>query len=241
MIWVLLAALSLGGCGVAQDEPHDSGPPDYRYRLTVEVDTPEGVRSGSSVIEVTQRLGRSGASPAHQAVYRRLQGKAVAVDLPDNRVLFALLRSDDNIEWASYVMQDIAPDIEWESWSERLDNMLLLEGPQDLPRYWPRAGKPGTRSALPMLVTFGELDDPTSVERVDPDDFAASFGEGVSLKRIRVQMTDDPVTTGIEERLGWLPNYYDKMLDGQRLNSVHAEHRLANDLSQGAFSKGILQ
>ncbi len=39
---------------------------------------------------------------------------------------------------------------------------------------------------------------------VDPDDFAASFGEGVSLKRITVQITDDPVTTGIEERLGWL-------------------------------------
>ena len=54
------------------------------------------------------------------------------------------------------------------------------------------------------LVTFGDLDDPTSVEEVDPDDLAATFGEGVSLKRITVQMTDDLVTTGIEERLGWL-------------------------------------
>ncbi|MGB7418161.1 MAG: hypothetical protein WA918_03180, partial [Erythrobacter sp.] len=33
---------------------------------------------------------------------------------------------------------------------------------------------------------------------------AATFGEGTSLKRITVKLTDDPVTTGIDERLGWL-------------------------------------
>ena len=41
---------------------------------------------------------------------------------------------------------------------------------------------------------------------IDPDDLAATFGEGVGLKRIAVQMTDDPVTTGIEQRLGWVPS-----------------------------------
>ena len=57
-----------------------------------------------------------------------------------------------------------------------------------------------------MLVTFEYLADPTSVRRVDPDDLASTFGEGVSLKRITVQVTDDPVTTGIEKRLVWLNN-----------------------------------
>jgi hypothetical protein len=60
------------------------------------------------------------------------------------------------------------------------------------------------RSAYPMLVTFGDLDDPTSVEEVDPDDLAATFGGDVSLKRITVRITDGPVTGGIEERLAWL-------------------------------------
>ena len=58
-----------------------------------------------------------------------------------------------------------------------------------------------------MLVTFADRDDPTSVARVDPDDLAASFGEGVKLRRITVQLTDDPVTSGIEERLGWLTEH----------------------------------
>lgn len=51
--WLALAALMLSGCAVAEDKT-----PDYRYRLTVEVETPEGVKSGSSVIEITQNMGR---------------------------------------------------------------------------------------------------------------------------------------------------------------------------------------
>ena len=43
---------------------------------------------------------------------------------------------------------------------------------------------------------------------VDPDDLAATFGEGVTLERVTVQKTSDPVTSGFEERLGWLPSTY---------------------------------
>jgi hypothetical protein len=43
-----------------------------------------------------------------------------------------------------------------------------------------------------------------SVERVDPANLSAQFGEGVRLRRITVQVTDDDVTDGMEERLGWL-------------------------------------
>lgn len=62
-----------------------------------------------------------------------------------------------------------------------------------------------------MLVTFRDIDDPASVEKVDPANLAATFGEGVSLKRITVELTDGPVTRGIEERLPWLPNVYENL------------------------------
>jgi hypothetical protein len=62
---------------------------------------------------------------------------------------------------------------------------------------------------LPMLVTFGDLKDPASVKRIDPDDLSASFGAGVKLKAITVQVTGENMTSGIEERLGWL-NHLDK-------------------------------
>ncbi|MBE5074000.1 hypothetical protein IM511_06750 [Erythrobacteraceae bacterium E2-1 Yellow Sea] len=194
---LLVCSLLLAACSGTDD------PPTYRYRLTVEVDTPEGLKIGSSVIEVTQRLVRPGSSPAHLAIERRVKGEAVAVDLPAGRTLFALLRSEDDADWASAVMQAAAPKIRGETFEEKFDNMLLIKGEKVLPPRWPPVAGGVRMSGYPMFVTFRNNADPTSVERVDPDNLAATFGEGVSLKRITVQITGDPVTTGIEKRLGW--------------------------------------
>jgi copper chaperone CopZ len=46
-----------------------------------------------------------------------------------------------------------------------------------------------------------------AVQRVDPANLAASFGPGIRLKRITVEVTDDDVTTGIEKRLRWLSKH----------------------------------
>lgn len=227
-----LMALPLSACG------SDETSPDYRYRLTVEVDTPEGLKAGSSVIEVKQRLVRRGSSPANTAVERRVRGEAVAVDLPGEKTLFALLRSDNNVDWASYVMQTLAPHIDSESFAQQLDNMLLLKGEIVLPRTFPPVGHLKERSAYPMLVTFGDLDDPTSVERVDPDDLAMTFGEGISLGRITVQITDGPVTSGITRRLVWLSEHPEPSL---KPNHALDDYSLAAILKHRAFYQGISQ
>lgn len=57
----------------------------------------------------------------------------------------------------------------------------------------------------PLLVTFTDITDPTTVKQVNPTNLAATFGPGVSLKRITLEITDEPVTEGkIEHVLGWL-------------------------------------
>ena len=61
-----------------------------------------------------------------------------------------------------------------------------------------------TISSLPRLVTFGNIADPESVERVDPRALETSFGVGVKLRQITVQITDDAVTADISKRLTWL-------------------------------------
>jgi hypothetical protein len=202
-ILLALGALVLVSCAFAEDKA-----PDYRYRLTVEVDTPEGLKTGSSVIEVRQNMGRSGSSPLHSQIYRHAKGEAVPVDLPGGRTLIALLRSENDIEWAAQVMHRIAPKIEGETSEDAFDNVLLIKGVVEMPRTFPPVAWIPERSAYPMLVTFGDLADPASVAEVDPDDLVASFGEGVKLKRITVELTDDPVTTGINERLGWLDDAF---------------------------------
>ncbi|PLK22388.1 hypothetical protein C0V72_15100 [Porphyrobacter sp. TH134] len=194
-----LAALVLAGCAVVEDKA-----PDYRYRLTVEIETPDGVKSGSSVIEVRQTLVRAGSSPANQAVERRVRGEAVAVDLPGGKTLFALLRSDNDIDWVSRVYVLLTPQRR-EAFEDAMDNVLEVTGERTLPRMWPANVIMPKRSAYPMMVTFRDPADPTTVALVNPDDLAAKFGEGVKLKRITVELTDERVTSGIEERLKWLP------------------------------------
>ncbi|MEM7702652.1 MAG: hypothetical protein AAF251_11995 [Pseudomonadota bacterium] len=178
--------------------------PDYRYRLTVEVDTPEGLKTGSSVIEVQQTLVRPGSSPGSQGVSRKVRGEAVAVDLPGGKTLYALLRSDNNVDWASLLFVYLAGPSTDPDFVDQLDDVQDVSGEQVVPRRWPPVGFLPERSAYPIVVTFADEADPTSMVRVDPDDLSASFGEGVSLKRLTAELTNDDVTTGITERLGWV-------------------------------------
>lgn len=195
VVAVVLSAL-LAACGLIDDTP------TYRYRLTVEVETPQGPRSGSSVIEVQTAVSQGIPSPG--SVSHRVRGEAVAVDLPGGETLFALLRSENDIDWAKRVMFMLAPEAPktaQDPFQARYDAMLTLEGSIVLPRMWPPVGHLPERSAYPIMATFRDLTDRWSVEEVDPDNLAVSFGQGVRLKRITVQMTDDPVTSGTAARL----------------------------------------
>lgn len=209
----ILVAMSTSACG-------SSGTrfPDYRYRLTVEVDTPEGVRSGSSVIEVQTYDTGPHSIPSPNSLVTRMTGEAVAVDLPDGKTLFALLRSDRNVDWAKGVMSSIiadreVPSGEGDPFPRRFAVMLERKGLYQLPRQFPDPppyiDKSDAPTAYPMLVTFKDIADPKTVEKVDPDDLVATFGKGYALKRITIQLTDDLVTTGIEKRLVWLPSIYE--------------------------------
>src|ERR1700736_3642474 len=63
-----LMALALAGCGKVER---------YRYKLTLAVNTPEGIRRGSSVVEVTFWE----VSLPARGVANQLRGEALYVDL----------------------------------------------------------------------------------------------------------------------------------------------------------------
>lgn len=88
-VWLALCLALLTACAYKSDT--------FRYRLTVEVETPQGLRTGSSVIEVELSQPRDSARTLPQArkILREFRGEAVAVDLPGGRTLFALLRGED--------------------------------------------------------------------------------------------------------------------------------------------------
>lgn len=178
-----MAAL-LAGCGLL-------GGNKYRFRMTVEVDTPQGLRSGSSVYEVEAVASRE-LITGGMGSYTRFRGEAVAVDLPGGKTLFALLRmangtsADDHLGLMSMRAMDPALVYAHKDQSAR-----RIAAGDDI-----RSPVEVAPEDYPLMVMFRDINDPRSVERVDP--------EAIGVKRIVLETTSDEVTTGIEKRLGWL-------------------------------------
>jgi hypothetical protein len=175
--------LLLVGCGFGGGE-------SYRYRMTVVVDTPEGPRSGSSVIEVR---GSSAGPLSHSAFNRRVRGEAVFVDLPGGHTLFALLSSPAR----GYDAAGLYPLLAYASalpptvdWRQEFEGLKRQREPALLPS-----------DAYPRLIAFGDPKDAKSIEVVGPADLAAVFGAGVALSRIEIAITSDPVTKRLSARL----------------------------------------
>lgn len=180
------AAALLSGCGWSDSS--------WNQKITVTVDTPHGAVSGSAVTSISwseNKIFKDGAR--WQVDYK---GEAVVVDLGSSKYLFALLISERG------------PD----GWLDDLGRMGPLSVGLDISQGNEFRRHEGPieieRSVLPMLVTFGNLSDPASVKQVNPSNLAASFGGGYSLKSVSLEVTDEPVTEGVVEKvLGWLQPY----------------------------------
>lgn len=139
----------------------------------------------------------------------RVTGDAVAVDLPDGQTLFALL-DKPALAAPNHAIDPHLPELpnseDW--WKRDGERLRSQSGVFELPRLGP---SPFPNDPMidqwPTLVHFRDIRDPQTVERVDPDNPAATLGPGIRIRRIIVQMTDDPVTTGIEKKLPWLHGY----------------------------------
>ena len=237
------AAIGMMGCSVQGESL-----PTYRYRLTVEVETPEGLKSGSSVIEVSTAVAGRSSIPTPGAVSHRVKGEAVTVDLGTRGLLFALLRSEGDSDWATNVVYRLSPKVPsvYDA-NGKFDNerdleaqfaaMLKHREPIELPRTFPPVGHLVDQPARPLLVRFRDITDPKMVEKVDPDNLAKSFGDGVKLRRVTVQLSDEPVTSGIEKRFSWWNDYRDRHFDGTSASSEDlTTDKIMAHLSSGDFS-----
>ena len=227
----LLSPLLLTGCGF-----FNSSWPTYRYRLTLNVNTPAGLRSGSSVVEVrtTQQGSWNIDSPGN--VSTEVFGEAVAVELPNGQTLFVVNRSD----WGSLLTEAYNASIPESEWAKdmrtRVKRARQYRGILIVPAWTGQIANDPGRRVYPTLATFRDISDPATVEEVAYDDLAASFGPGYSLRSITVEVTNDPITTGIQARLPWLEDLRkrDASLDGVKRASV-SDNLLSSNLGAGSF------
>ena len=229
----LLASLtlSLAGCDMLGFRDWS-----WRQKLTVTVETPTGVKTGSAVTAARMEDPPKwwGAGDAAGAMNDSLRGEAVVVDLgpaaPGPRYLFALLKGYS--VWTAYAA--FFPDMAGKPMPEDArhalyDQLESLRATEDLPR-----------ELYPLLITFADINDPASVSRVDPDDLAAHFGPGYALSSITLAITDETVTKGrVEAVLGWWCDYRKKRarLNGSTSIAV-STNELSDNLGTGAFRIG---
>jgi hypothetical protein len=239
-------ALSLVGCG-------DDRWADYSYKMTVYV----GGKAFSTVRRVEVTEGSSIQDSSGRRVDRKTTGEAVIIETTSGPVFALMVPADGqfgNGFYGAYVAEPaLVPaigrpqqsDIDQAVREYREDQlgfdqladdaethnaMLEVEDPRPLPRSI--AGAPGgdgpTRMTVwPMLVRFGNISDPKTVQLVSP----ASIG----VTNITIEITDEDVTTGIEAKLGWLANFGSKRLNGQRFGK-HNSNNLSEQLSAHNFS-----
>ncbi|CAN7559656.1 hypothetical protein LJR220_005067 [Bradyrhizobium sp. LjRoot220] len=177
--------------------------PGHKYRLTVEVETPDGRKSASGVVAV--HPDRSYSRGGHT----KTAGDAVYVELGGGKNLVALLaHTDKNLELDGMSYVALRAYIAAAGGGKRVsfNEMNRQTGVV-----------PVTGAQIPVLVTFADPANPATARNVPPDDAAATLGKGYRLHGISAEAVPngfwpldfggtlgEPVTRGIQAKLPWL-------------------------------------
>ena len=183
----------------------------YRFRLAIAVDVGGQTKTASSVIGV-KVITQDSFLPQVPPIRDEVHGDAVFLDLGGGKNLFALLSCHAD---ASRICVDTL-----------VTNEFHIGGLENLPRLETlRGSRELTGEFLPTLITFHDLADPKSARSLSPNQFEQIFGPDVHFKRAWIEMTDDPVTRGIEKQLPWITQMKAEGL-GDRIEGRVGEFRV---------------
>ena len=175
--------------------------PAHKYRLTVEVETPEGRKSASGVMAV-----HPDRSYARRGQTRTL-GDAIFVDLGQGKNLVALLAHID-----SHLVLDDMNYVAFRAYMAAAGKRVPFSEMSRLTGTVPVKG-----ALMPVLVAFADPAAPGTARVVLPDDAEAALGKGYRLQEITAEAVPngywpldfggalgEPVTRGILAKLPWL-------------------------------------
>ena len=194
---LLLAIMALSGCWNSQYTA------DYNQKVVLHIDTPNGTIQADTVLRLVKTRYRRPLFATDTIWQVKFAGESLAVRLGDRWLTMALNPS----RFAAAYDTIVTPDVRHVSDARR---RLFLEARHRLKAIQSSVGQtfdlpPGN---YPDLVGFSDIRDPATVFEVDPDDLAATFGEGYALEKVTLMVTEEPITEGvIETLLPWLPEH----------------------------------
>ena len=223
----IICSATYVAAGIIQDKEYS-----WRYKMTVLIETPEGVKTGTAVREMNIKFEpRPGYTPEPYHASFKMRGEAVAIDLGDHGVVFALINPDSYSEVTQTFSGPPPLTIKGAEHYSRLNN----------------ASAQLNKNSYPSIVTFLTLSDPKSVvllkgkafdkqkqEIVSIDRFEEILGKGIRLKDISVEMTNEKIEWKIEKFIPWIGLLKNSYLSGKHING----NQLYEQLYGRNFSTG---
>jgi hypothetical protein len=182
------------------------GRPDHKYRLIMQVETPNGEKAASGILSV--RPNRSYGGTGSGSSFPQTSGDALLVELGEGRSLVALLaygEDGSNFDDASFLPTRL------------LGAKDRRVGFRDVRTFAGAPALPVPEQQRPVFVAFADTANPRSARRIDPNELEQVFGKGYRLRGLSLDIVangfwpidfggalGEPVTRGIERKLPWL-------------------------------------
>ena len=178
--------------------------PDHKYRLTIAVETAQGVRTASGVFAVHPNRAYGGSGSAGTET----KGDALVVDLGNSGSLVLLIAQRGyplDIDGMNYIAM-------------RAINAATGKRVQFRELKSIEASAAVADDMMPVMLAFADINDPSSARVIKPDQFSAVFGAQTKLQSVTVATLPpgwwpidfggslgEPVTRSIDGRLQWWP------------------------------------
>lgn len=196
---------------------------EWNQKLTIEIQTPDGVRSGSSVTRIFWKPLRKSHLFFHPS-YGRIwtqTGDGFAIDIGNKDYLFISIRNGSNMNMAElYFLVANKPIKKFSGGTQFAPTLPEFKGlstPEAMSVFIKGKSWPLSVTQIPAAYRFRDLNDPLSVENVKLDELESAYGSGYSFKSARVDITNESTTcNSIETLLPWIRNDFKGALDGSR-------------------------
>ncbi|MBN9041216.1 MAG: hypothetical protein BGP05_06165 [Rhizobiales bacterium 62-47] len=227
MKWLALVAIVVVGNLIYLNRP------DHKYRLTIDIQTPDGIKSGSSVIAVYH--AKDGGIIPGVGGGTGIKGDAIFIDLGGGRNLVALLVRGEHASYLdgmddlalrafhaagySKSVQDVGASTAKNLSPAPSSRRLLFSDVKNLTGTVSLTG-----TLIPTLATLKDVTNPKSIVEVSANDLVPVFGPGYRIESASLTMLPvglwpfdfgsvlgEPVTRGIEKKLPFLVTHREQL------------------------------
>lgn len=163
----------------------------YRFRLTVNVETPSGPKSGSSVMEVRTVTYPAWLTLGQSSGDTSLYGDAVFIDLgaslngkPQHVIALLVLGSRGDRGDLAFLSELVFEAL----WAQKPGSLNYRGSAIEMIKLPLGTKAQLSDSSIPTLVTFADLNDPKTASVVDPNNFESTFGQGFRLQSAMIEI-----------------------------------------------------